>query len=443
VGVDLEATPVSLLVGRSTVIDTGSPIARVSLTSADIADALVTSPNQLLLNGKMPGTISMFVWQRGGALRRYEIAVQRDLARLQGQLKELFPAHTIEAHSNGRQIVLSGTVPDKDVVARVVDVAAGYVERREDVVTLLALPPAQPARSNQVLLRVRFAEVSRSALTELGVSFFTGPTGIRNTLGRITTQQFPSTQFQEMEWSKSSSDFGAPVDSASGKFTFSDFLNFFVLSEKYDLGLLLRALQTRGLFQSLAEPNLVAESGKEASFLAGGEFPIPIAQGSGANIGISVQFKEFGVRLTFTPTVIGERVHLKVRPEVSVLDFNNAVVFSGFRIPALTTRRTETELELNNGQTFAIAGLLNNSMTQTLAKVPGIGDIPILGYLFRSKAARKDQTELVVMITPQILEQGSFGVTNQLPRLQEPYMPRLQENESLPTPPAPFTGTGK
>ena len=246
-----------------------------------------------------------------------------------------------------------------------------------------------------------------------------------------------------MEWSKSSSDFGAPVDAASGKFTFSDFLNFFVLSEKYDLGLLLRALQTRGLFQSLAEPNLVAESGKEASFLAGGEFPIPIAQGSGANIGISVQFKEFGVRLTFTPTVIGERVHLKVRPEVSVLDFNNAVVFSGFRIPALTTRRTETELELNNGQTFAIAGLLNNSMTQTLAKVPGIGDIPILGYLFRSKAARKDRTELVVMITPQILEQGSFGVTNQLPRLQEPYMPRLQENESLPNPPAPFTGTGK
>ncbi|MET0213469.1 MAG: type II and III secretion system protein family protein [Vicinamibacterales bacterium] len=443
VGVDLEATQVSLLVGRSTVIDTGSPIARVSLTSADIADALVTSPNQLLLNGKMPGTISMFVWQRGGALRRYEIAVQRDLARLQGQLKELFPSQAIEAHSNGRQIVLSGTVPDKDIVARVVDVAAGYVERREDVVTLLALPPAQPARSNQVLLRVRFAEVSRSALTELGVSFFTGPTGIRNTLGRITTQQFPSTSFEEMEWSKSSSDFGAPVDAASGKFTFSDFLNFFVLSEKYDLGLLLRALQTRGLFQSLAEPNLVAESGKEASFLAGGEFPIPIAQGSGANIGISVQFKEFGVRLTFTPTVIGERVHLKVRPEVSVLDFNNAVVFSGFRIPALTTRRTETELELANGQTFAIAGLMNNSMTQTLAKVPGIGDIPILGYLFRSKAARKDQTELVVMITPQILEQGSFGVTNQLPRLQEPYMPRLQENESLPNPPAPFTGTGK
>ncbi|MGH9256253.1 MAG: type II and III secretion system protein family protein [Vicinamibacterales bacterium] len=444
VGADTEATPVSLLVGRSTVIDTGSPIARVSLTSADIADALVTSPSQLLVNGKTPGTISMFVWQRGGEIKRYEVAVQRDLAKLQGQLKELFPRESIEAHSNGRHIVLSGTVPDKDIAARVVDVAAGYVERREDVVTLLQLPAVQAARSNQVLLRVRFAEVSRSALTELGLSVFTSPTGVRNTLGRITTQQFPSAGFQDLEWSKSSSNFGAPVDEASGKFTFSDFLNFFVLSERYDLGMLVRVLQQRGLFQSLAEPNLVAESGKEASFLAGGEFPIPIAQGSGANIGVSVQFKEFGVRLNFTPTVVtGDRVHLKVRPEVSLLDFNNAIVFSGFRIPALTTRRTETELELANGQTFAIAGLMNNSMTQTLSKIPGIGDIPILGYLFRSKAARKDQTELVVMITPQILPQGSTGVTDQLPRLQEPYLPRLPEEESLPVQPPAFGGPGR
>ena len=163
----------------------------------------------------------------------------------------------------------------------------------------------------------------------------------------------------------------------------------------------MKALSDKGLFQSLAEPNLVAESGKEASFLAGGEFPIPIAQGSGANIGISVMFKEFGVRLTFTPTVNGNRVHLKVQPEVSALDFNNSVVLGGFRIPGLTTRRTETELELANGQTFAIAGLINNTMLQSLSKIPGLGDIPILGYLFRSKAAEKNQTELVVMITPR------------------------------------------
>src|SRR6185503_5788771 len=221
-----------------------------------------------------------------------------------------------------------------------------------------------------------------------------------NTVGRITTQQFAAPGFTDQEWTKASSDFGADVTSAKGKFSFSDFLNFFVFSQKYDLGLVLRAMQQRGLFQSLAEPNLVAESGKEASFLAGGEFPIPIAQGSGSNIGVSVQFKEFGIRLNFTPVVDGNQVHLKVRPEVSTLDFANAVLLSGFRIPALTTRRTETELALTDGQTFAIAGLLNNTMNSTLQKIPGIGDIPILGYLFRSKAAQKNQTELVVMITP-------------------------------------------
>jgi hypothetical protein len=192
--------------------------------------------------------------------------------------------------------------------------------------------------------------------------------------------------------------------------------------------------------QSLAEPNLVAESGKEASFLAGGEFPIPVAQGIGANLAISVIFKEFGVRLNFTPTVTADgRVRLKVRPEVSTLDFANAVQLQGFRIPALSTRRTETELELDNGQTFAIAGLLNNSMTESLQKVPGIGDIPILGYLFRSKAAQKNRTELVVMITPEILPSGSPGVTTESPRLQEPYLPPLPVDRSFPTPGPAFT----
>src|SRR5207253_2004224 len=169
---------------------------------------------------------------------------------------------------------------------------------------------------------------------------------------------------------KANGDFGSDVTSAEGKFTFSDFLNLFLFSEKYDLGAMLKALSTRGLFQSLAEPNLVAESGKEASFLAGGEFPIPVAQGSGANVAITVQFKEFGVRLNFTPVVTGNTIHLKVRPEVSTLDFTNAVQLQGFRIPALSTRRTETELELQDHQTFAIAGLINNSMNKSLQKIP-------------------------------------------------------------------------
>jgi pilus assembly protein CpaC len=428
---------VRLTVGRSTLVDIGQPISRVSLTKADVADALVTSPNQLLVHGKLPGAISMFVWNRGGSVKRYEIVVERDLEALNEQFKTLFPGEDIQAHSNGKAIVLSGNVSRKEVTEKAVAVAAGYVDKKEDVVTLLAAQPGPPTQ--QVMLRVRFAEVSRSAISELGSTFFTSPTGIENTIGRIATPQVPGPTYSELAWTKESSDFGAPVTSASGKINFGDFLNLFFFSQKYDIGVLIRAMQQRGLFQSLAEPNLVAESGKEASFLAGGEFPVPIAQGSGANLAVSVQWKEFGVRLNFTPTINGDRVHLKVRPEVSTLDFGNAVVMSGFRIPALSTRRTETEIELRNGQTFAIAGLLNNQMQSTMQKIPGIGDIPILGYLFRSKVAQKEQTELVVMITPEILANDSVGVTDTLPRTPETFMPPVSEKQAKPPLPPAFT----
>jgi len=428
---------VRLTVGRSTLVDIGQPISRVSLTKADVADALVTSPNQLLVHGKLPGAISMFVWNRGGSVKRYEIVVERDLEALNEQFKTLFPGEDIQAHSNGKAIVLSGNVSRKEVTEKAVAVAAGYVDKKEDVVTLLAAQPGPP--TGQVMLRVRFAEVSRSAISELGSTFFTSPTGIENTIGRIATPQVPGPTYTELSWTKESSDFGAPVTSASGKINFGDFLNLFFFSQKYDVGVLIRAMQQRGLFQSLAEPNLVAESGKEASFLAGGEFPVPVAQGSGANLAVSVQFKEFGVRLNFTPTINGDRVHLKVRPEVSTLDFANGVVLSGFRIPALSTRRTETEIELRNGQTFAIAGLLNNQMQSTMQKIPGIGDIPILGYLFRSKVAQKEQTELVVMITPEILANDSVGVTNTLPRTPETFMPPISEKQAKPPLPPAFT----
>jgi hypothetical protein len=272
---------------------------------------------------------------------------------------------------------------------------------------------------------------------------FTSPTGVKNTIGRVTTQQFPSVGFDALEYTKPMDNkFGTDPTSTSGKFTFSDFLNLFLFSEKYDLGAMIKALQVKGLFQSLAEPNLVAESGKEASFLAGGEFPIPIAQASGGGTSISVIFKEFGIRLSFTPIVIGNRVHLKVKPEVSSLDFTNAITLGGFRIPALSTRRTETEVELNDGQTFAIAGLMNNTMNTTMQKIPGIGDIPILGLLFKSKAAQKNQTELVVMITPHILQRQSPGVTPNLPRMPETFMPPVAPNRSHEVPPPAFGRQG-
>lgn len=421
---EVESNSVRLMVGRSAILNVGSSITRVSLTSADVADAMVTAPGQLLVNGKLPGTISMFVWDKAGALKRYEVVVQRDLTHLADQMRQLFPNDSISVQSNGKNVVLSGQVSSKDLVDKAVSVAAGYVDKKDDVVTLLKVQNNTPA--TQVLLRVRFAEVSRSAMTDLGAALFTGVNGYKDNVGRVTTQQYAAPFFDN--------------EGNTPKLKFTDYLNFFLFNQEHDLGMVIKALQQRGLFQSLAEPNLVAESGKEASFLAGGEFPIPVAQGSGANLAINVVFKEFGIRLNFTPEVNGDRIHLKVKPEVSSLDFGNAVQLQGFRIPALSTRRTETELELRNGQTFAISGLMNNTVATTMSKVPGIGDIPILGYLFRSKAAQKDQTELVVMITPEILGSNSRGVTPNLPRGTEPFLPPVPEKMLVPTQPEAFEG---
>ncbi|MEO8521568.1 MAG: pilus assembly protein N-terminal domain-containing protein [Acidobacteriota bacterium] len=420
-------TDIDLLVGRSTVVNVGSTIARVSLTVPDIADAMVTAPGQLLIHGKQPGTISLFVWDRGGAITTYEVKVRRDLSALVDQMKQLFPGEPIAVAGSGKDVVVSGTVSSRYVVEKAASVAAGYVDKPENVVNLLK--QQEGVASNQVMLRVRFAEVSRSAMTELGASFFTGAGGFHDYVARSTTQQFSAPNFDEINRSSLQ---GAPdkwgggrdtVDSTGGKQTFSDFLNLFVFSNKYNVGTVVKALQDKGLFQSLAEPNLIATNGKEASFLAGGEFPIPVVQSGGNGNAVTIMFKEFGIRLTFTPTVLGgDLINLKVRPEVSALDFGNAVSVGGFRIPALTTRRTDTEVELRDGQTFAIAGLLNNTVTDSMRKIPGIGDIPILGWLFKSRALQKNQTELVVMITPVIIKRGQMGASEGLPSLVEPYL---------------------
>ena len=334
------------------MLNIGATIARVSLTVPDIADALVTAPGQLLIHGKQPGTISLFVWDRGGAIKTYEVTVRRDLSALAEQMKQLFPGESVTVVGSGKDVVLSGTVASKYVIEKAAEVAAGYVEKKENVVNLLK--QQEGVASNQVMLRVRFAEVSRSALQELGASFVAS--GYQNDWsGRTTTQQFP-----------------APAWNQDGKLVFSDFLNLFVFNSKEGLGGVVKALQNKGLFQSLAEPNLIATNGKEASFLAGGEYPYPVVQpGNGAS-SVTIMFKEFGVRLNFTPTVLGgDLINLKVRPEVSSLDFSNAITLGGFRVPALSTRRTETEVELRDGQTFAIAGLMNNTLNQHDGEDPG------------------------------------------------------------------------
>src|SRR6266545_4952904 len=417
-----DATSIDLLVGRSTILNVGSPIARVSLTVPDVADAMVTAPQQLLIHGKTPGIISLFVWDRAGGIKTYEVNVRRDLTHLIEQMKQLFAGEPVTVASSGKDVVLSGTVSSKYVIDKAADVAGGYVEKKENIVNLLK--QQEGVASNQVLLRVRFAEVSRSALQELGASFIAN--GFKNDwFARSTTQQFAAPEFDTSD--------------DKGILTFSDFLNLFLFNSKHGVGAVVKALQSKGLFQSLAEPNLIALNGKEASFLAGGEYPYPVAQGGAGNNAVTITFKEFGVRLSFTPTVLGgDLINLKVRPEVSSLDFANGVSVSGFRVPALSSRRTETEVELQDGQTFAIAGLMNNTVSSTMSKIPGIGDIPVLGYLFRSRAYQKQQTELVVMITPQIVRRGSTGVSQGLPAAVEPYLGA--PSKTMPQP-APYVGS--
>jgi pilus assembly protein CpaC len=412
---------VDLLVGRSTILNVGSQITRVSLTVPDVADALVTAPGQILIHGKSPGTISLFVWDKGGAIKTYEVNVRRDLTILVEQMKQLFPGEQITVAGSGKDVVISGTVTSKYVIEKAADVAGGFVEKKENVVNLLQ--QQEGVASNQVMLRVRFAEVSRSAMQELGATWIFNQ--FKNDwTGRATTEQFASPNFD---------------DSKAGRITFSDFLNVFVFNSEHGVGAVVRALASKGLFQSLAEPNLITVNGKEASFLAGGEYPYPVAQAGQSGTSISIQFKEYGIRLHFTPTVLGgDLINLKVKPEVSSLDFTNSIVLEGFRLPALTTRRADTEVELQDGQTFAIAGLMNNSLNSTMQKIPGIGDIPVLGLLFKSRAYQKNDTELVVMVTPTIVRRGSTGVSPALPSLVEPFLTRPEK--SLP-PPTPYVGS--
>ena len=311
-------TDVDLLVGRSTVLNVGSPIARVSLTVPDIADAMVTAPTQLLIHGKQPGTISLFVWDRAGAIKTYEVKVRRDLTPLVEQIKQLFPGETITVMGSGKDVVLSGTVSSKYVIEKAADVAGGYVEKKENVVNLLK--QQEGVASNQVMLRVRFAEVSRSALQELG-ALVRSPTATR-TSGSAAPRRSSSRR----------PSFDGTSRADAGVQRLPEPVR--VQREGQASARVVTALQNKGLFQSLAEPNLIALNGKEASFLAGGEFPYPVVQPSGGGNPFTIMFKEFGVRLNFTPTVLGgDLIHLKVRPEVSSLDFANAVIARGLPHP--------------------------------------------------------------------------------------------------------------
>ena len=382
-----------LMVGRSLVINTPLRVKRVAITDPNIADALIVTPNQILVNGKAAGAVSFILWNEFDQNQTFDLYVDLDILEITRKIRQVFPEEAIQVEASKDVVMLTGQASSSEVADKVIEVVTAIAPK---VISLMEVPT--PPTKGEILLEVKFAEVDQTALTEYGFNFFS--LRGQDIIGVTQTQQFAPIQTT-----------GAEVDeqgNISTGFEFSDLLNIFLFSTDLNVGTLIKALKQKNLLQILAQPNLLTETGKEASFLAGGEFPFPIVQG-GANAGaITVSFKEFGVRLTFTPTItVDGNIHLKVEPEVSTLDFANAVTIQGSFVPAISTRRVQTQMELKDGQTFAIAGLIDDRLSEVASKVPILGDIPILGKLFRSRSTRKTKTELVVFVTPWILDRDN------------------------------------
>ncbi len=398
------AAPLRVMVGKSLLINTTERLKRVSVTDPAVADALVVTPTQILVHGRAPGEVSLLIWDELERSRSFDLRVDVDVSAAAEEERRVFPDEQITVTPSRSAIVLSGHVSTEDVAKKAGMIAEAY---SRNVVNVLSFGPVG---AQEILLEVKFAEVDRSALMQLGINVFS--TGGGNTIGRTTTGQFGSTSF------------GNITDSGSGTnttTTVGDLMNIFLFRPDIQVGTVIRALQTKNLLQILAEPNLIAVNGKEASFLAGGEFPFPIVQPGQGFTAVTISFKEFGVKLKFTPVIMPNgNIHLRVVPEVSTLDFANALVISGFTIPALSTRRADTEFELQDGQSFVIAGLLDNRVTNIVNKVPGLGDIPVLGNLFRSKSFQKSNAELMVLCTARRVSPGMQPPTG--PKNPEPFL---------------------
>jgi pilus assembly protein CpaC len=425
----LQPQPMTLTVGRGQLVQFPEETVRVSVSDPAIADAIVVSPHDVVLNGKAPGRTTIMIWH-GDFVSPFDVTVEADVSEIEKHLRSSFPAEQIGVSTSKDSVILTGVVSDPEISAQAAAIAMTYAK---SVVNLLQAPPVE---NRQVMLQVKFATVDRTALTQLGANFFS----VNNRLvGTVTTQQFPFPRTGQLQFSPGPD--GQPV-LGNQQVTTSDLLNLFAFRPDINVGATLRLLQDRNLLEILAEPNLVTVSGREASFLAGGEFPFPVitTTGSGAQTTpvVTIQFRPFGVRLLFTPTVESNgTIHLKVQPEVSSLDFANALTIQGFLIPAISTRRAETEVDLREGESFAIAGLIDNRVTQIVSKIPGIGDMPILGHLFRSRSTQKSNSELLVLITPSFVKPFAPGETPPLPQFPEGFLE--QSDPSLTRAPA-FVG---
>jgi pilus assembly protein CpaC len=409
---------ISLITGRGELLTFERDIERLAISEPKIADAVLVSPREVMINGHAPGKASLVVWNGGSAPERYNIDVLVDNSESEKSHKDLqsgLPEGVIVGGS-GETIVLTGMVKDKTEVKRIEGLAQA---RAKKVVNLLQTPP--PPEPRQILLQVKFASVNRVALQQIGFNLFSrNTTGIgESSSGQFASPRFSQLQFQNGQFSNTTVNF-------------SDLLNLFVYRPDLNIGATIKALQQQNLLEILAEPNLITLEGTEASFLAGGSFPFPVltstpSGGSTAPV-VTVQFKPFGIQLTFTPTVTAAgSINLKVAPEVSSLDFSNAVTLQGFLIPALSQRKAETEVVLKDGESFAIAGLINNNVTKELAKVKYLGDIPILGYFFKSSSVQKSTDELLVVVTPRFVKPLSADEKAKLPEFPEVFLPTVKE----------------
>ncbi len=378
---------ISVSVNGSTVLDQAIGIRRISIANAEIAEAVAVSTNEIVVNGKAVGDTSLIVWDLKGSRSMLDVHVVANTSKIDTVraelLKEAGPDVTIDAQEG--TVFLNGTVANQTSAVRAFNIAStmGKVVNLLHVIT--------PASEPQILLRVRFADVDRSAANQLGVNLFSiNPSGTG--LGTSTTGQFGQ-------------DPTLSTGQTGTTWNLSNLLNIFYFQPNINLGAVLQDLATRNVLEILAEPNLLTMSGKQASFLAGGEFPFPTIQGGASGVGqITIQFKEFGVRLNFTPVVTPRgTIRLTVAPEVSSLDYADGLSISGYTVPALSTRRVQTEIELADGQSFVIAGLINNQVTDQLSKMPGFASIPILGKLFQSRNTNKTSSELLVMVTPELV----------------------------------------
>jgi len=383
------SAPLRVMVGKSLLINTTERLKRVSVTDAGVADAIVVTPTQILVHGRSAGEVSLLIWDELERSRSFDLRVDVDVSAAAEEEKRVFPDEEITVTPSRSAIVLSGHVSTEDIAKRAGMIAEAYSKNVVNVLTF------GPVGAQEVLLEVKFAEVDRTAITQLGVNFIS--TGATNTVGTATTGQFggisTGTLTDSFPTTTDPRVFGTTD-------TISNVLNLFLFRPDIHFGAVIQALQQKNLLQILAEPNLIAVNGKEASFLAGGQFPFPIVQPGAGFTAVTISFKDFGVKLQFTPVIMPNgNIHLKVAPEVSTLDFTNALTISGFTVPALSTRKAETEFELQDGQSFVIAGLMDNRVTNITSKIPGIGDIPILGDLFRSKNLQKSKTELMVLCT--------------------------------------------